>query len=273
MKYWTHAMGILSLAFAITQAQAQSYHPQMGVTHTFTLGSFYQDADGSVRSAANGQPGKAIDLGDLGVTDDYSSWLLDYSYRPNENWRFSAGAYTFHGDGTRTMSSDIDFGGVEFPVGSRVDTDLEVNTYMADAMYRVYGSERAEIFIGGGFHVLDVTIDLSRDKSIGENTSSRSRSIEDLTAPLPNLRMQAFYALSPKWAVSGTVGWLSLEYGDSEGAFHYVRARTSYRLTERFDIGLGYQYIDVDFTRGRSRGDLGLDAQFRGPSLTTTYSF
>lgn len=273
MKSWKYAAAILPLACATAQVQSQSFHPQMDATHTFTVGAFYQDADASVFAAADGRPGAEIGLDDLGVTEDDTSWLLDYSYRLNENWQFSVGAYIFDVDGTRTISKDIDFGGTEFPVGTTIDTTFNVDTYIADVMYRVYGSERAEVFIGGGVHMLDISTELSRETFVGENSSSGGRANEDLLAPLPNLRMQAFFAITPKWAVSGTLGWLSLDYGDYEGSFSYLRARTSYRITDRLDVGLGYQYLDIDFTNERSRGESGLEAEFSGPSLRMSYSF
>ena len=274
MKCWKYiAAAILPLAFVASQVHAQSFHPQMDATHTFTVGAFYQDSDASVFAGADGKPGAEIGLDDLGVTEDDTSWLLDYSYRLNEKWMFSVGAYIFDVDGERTISRDVEFGGVEFPIGANIETTFEVDTYIADVMYRVYGSERAEIFIGGGVHVLDISTELDSDTFIGGNTGSRSRSSEDLLAPLPNLRMQGFFAITPKWAVSGTVGWLSLDYEDYEGSFSYLRARTTYRLTDSLDVGLGYQYLDIDFTNDRARGEAGLEAEFNGPSLRMSYSF
>ena len=273
MTCWKYTAAILPLAFVASQVQAQSFHPQMDATHTFSVGALYQDSDASVFAAADGRPGAEIGLGDLGVTEYDTSWLLDYSYRLNEHWQFSVGAYIFDVDGERTISKDVDFGGIEFPIGANIDTTFKVDTYIADVMYRVYGSERAEIFIGGGVHMLDISTELTSNRFIGENTNSRSRAAENLLAPLPNLRMQAFFAITPKWAVSGTLGWLSLAYEDYEGSFSYLHASTTYRITDRLDIGLGYQYLDIDFTNDRPRGDAGLEAEFDGPSIKMSYSF
>lgn len=273
MKCWKYSAAILSVATAATQVQAQSMHPQLDVTHTFSVGAFSQDADVAVYAAAQGRPGADISLDDLGVDERDTSWLLNYSYRFSENWLLSASAYIFDVDGSRTISKSIDFDGVEFPIGATVNTNFEVQTYIADVMYRAYSSDRAELFIGGGVHVLDLKTEFSADAFLGEETASTSEASEDLLAPLPNLRMQGLYAISPKWTVSGTLGWLSLKYDDYEGAFTYIRARTNYRITDRFDLGLGYQYLDIDFTNNRERGEVGLDAQFSGPSLQLSYSF
>ena len=71
----------------------------------------------------------------------------------------------------------------------------------------------------------------------------------------------------------GTLGWLSLEYEQYDGSFSYIHARTVYRLTEHFGIALGYQFLDMDLTVDRTRGDAGFDIQFNGPSLHLAYSF
>ena len=95
----------------------------------------------------------------------------------------------------------------------------------------------------------------------------------DILAPLPNIRAQGFYAITPRWAVSGAVGWLSANYGDYDGGFTYFHGRTLYRFTERFGVGVGYQYVDVDVEHDGERGNSGFDIQFSGPTASLSYSF
>ena len=46
-----------------------------------------------------------------------------------------------------------------------------------------------------------------------------------------------------------------------------------YRFTERFGVGVGYQYVDVDVTVDKSNGEAGFDIQFQGPTAYLSYSF
>jgi len=108
---------------------------------------------------------------------------------------------------------------------------------------------------------------------VGDGEVTGSRANDDLMAPLPNLRVQGFYALSSRWAVTGTLGWLSLNYEEYEGSFAYIHTRVTYRMTERFGVALGYQYLDMDFSVDRDRGEAGVDINFNGPSMHLSYSF
>jgi hypothetical protein len=100
-----------------------------------------------------------------------------------------------------------------------------------------------------------------------------SRASDDLLAPLPNLRLQGFYAFSSKWALTTSLGWLSFNYDEYEGAFTYLHLRTTYRFSDRFGAALGYQYLDMDFSQNDAEGKVGLEAIFSGPSLHLTYNF
>ncbi len=253
--------------------QADALHPQLDSKHTFILGGYRQEADAEFFANPDRFDKSNIKLGALGVDDTDTSWMLEYRYRMTDKWILSAGAYTFDTSGTIQTQRDFMFDGQEFTAGARLDTDMEVDTYIIDALYKVYGSDRAEILVGGGLHLIDFSVDLEASAFIGEASGSRSNGSSDILAPLPNLRAQGFYALTPRWALMATVGWLGANYEDYDGSFTYVHARTIYRVTERFGVGLGYQFLDVDLTEDRPHGEAGFDIQFQGPAAYLAYSF
>ena len=76
-----------------------------------------------------------------------------------------------------------------------------------------------------------------------------------------------------KIIAGATLGWLSITYDEYDGNFSYVHARTTYNFTDHFGVSLGYQYVDLDFTRDRDRGETGIEASFDGPSVVLTYGF
>ena len=65
-------------------------------------------------------------------------------------------AYQFEHDGARAISRDFNFEGREFQVGTFLNTEISINTYIVDLMYQVYDSERAEVLVGGGVHAFDM---------------------------------------------------------------------------------------------------------------------
>ncbi|MFT5333748.1 MAG: hypothetical protein ACJAUG_000768 [Halioglobus sp.] len=252
---------------------AEAVHPLLEDKHTFVLGGYQQDADAQFYAEADDVAGGSVDLGDLGMDESDTTLILEYRYRLNDRWELSAAGYKFDTSGSLRTQRDVVYDGQEFEAGARVDSSLDTNTYLLAAMYKLYKTGRAYVSVGGGFHIFEFSTELETRVAVGEAESSRSRAGDDITTPLPNLRMEGFYALSPNWALISTIGWLSLDYDDYEGSFVYAYARANYRITERFGLGIGYQYLDMDFSVDRDRGEAGFDIQFNGPSVHLGYSF
>ena len=99
--------------------------------------------------------------------------------------------------------------------------------------------------------------------------------IDEFVAPLPNLRLQGFYAFTPHFAFSGSLGWLSVDIDEWDGDFRYYSADLSYRLGERFQVFLGYQHTDMDATRTQRRAARrsSYEIEFSGPSIHIGYGF
>jgi hypothetical protein len=157
-------------------------------------------------------------------------------------------------------------------VGARLDTNISVDTYMVEALYSVYKTDRAEIMLGGGLHMFDFSASIESKVIVGDQEFTDSDGQEDVLAPLPNVRLQGFYALSPKWALAASIGWLSASYKDYSGGFTYLHARTMYRFTKRFGATIGYQFVDVELDHDKPNGEVGFDLQFEGPTVSISYS-
>ena len=250
-------------------------HPYLDPSnkHIILLGATSQTADATISSARRGKPGVDLDLDDLGTDDRYDSWMAEYRYRFNENWGIAVGAYTFEVDGNRTADRDFDYDGVEFKAGVSLDTELEVDTYIIDLMYTAYRGERAELLLGGGLHMFDFSASIRGSVFVGDQQASRESASDDLLAPLPNLRMQGFYAFTPHLAGLATLGWLSADYEDYEGDFRYLHARLHYGFDNGLGLAVGYQYTDVDVSERTSTKTTSFDIEFSGPSVQLTYAF
>ena len=271
------AYKIILFALALTgmglPALAEPIHPQLTAKHTFILGGFRQSVDGELYAQADGRPKRIIDFDDLDIDDTETTFMGEYRYRLNDKWMFTVGAFQFDTDGSIEAANEFEYDGVVFEAGANLNTNLKVDTYMVEALYSVYKTDRAQIYLGGGLHMFDFSAAIEARVFVEDQERTGGQASDDILAPLPNLRAQGFYAITPKWAVTGAFGWLSANYGDYSGAFTYVHARTMYRLTERFGVGVGYQYVDVDLEVDRPHGEGGFDIQFHGPTAYLAYSF
>lgn len=258
---------------AVVADEEPYIHSYLAATHIISLGGSTQDADAEIRANLKGRPGKSWDIDDLGLDDSSDSFHIEYRYNFLENWQLLAAAQTFTSDGKVTASTDIEFGDEVFPAGAEVKTSLSVDTIYVDLLYKVYRSNRAAIWLGGGLHAFDFDAEMSAKLSVGGESVSGEGSSSEILAPLPNLRAQAFYAFDDKWSVYGVVGWMSADIDDYSGSFSYLHAKAHYRFTDRFGFALGYQYTDVNVTRDGSHRESEFDIQLTGPSAQFTYAF
>ena len=272
MKELNLATILVVLCLVSFQAQAEPLHPQLTSKHMFLFGAYRQEFDGNFFANPDSLPKANLSIGGLGIDNSETSFMLEYRYRLTDKWMFTLGAYRFDTDGRIEAGRDFTFDGIEYSAGARLDTNVAVDTFIAEALYSVYKTDRAEIMIGGGLHMFDFSASIKTKVTVGDAEFTGSEGKEDLLAPLPNVRLQGFYALSSKWALGASIGWLSVNYKDYSGDFAYLHARTVYRFTERFGSSIGYQFVDVEFDHDKSNGEVGFDLRFEGPTVSISYS-
>ena len=239
----------------------------------FIVGAHRQEMVAEVRETVDPLPETAINLSHLGVEDTDTTWYLEYRYRFAHRWSLIASAQSYSSQGTVGPHRPFNFAGVEFPVGVQVHTEIDVDTYILDFVYKLYRTRGADVGLGFGIHAFAFDVEMEGKALAGPASGSKTFADSDLLAPLPNLRLQAFYAITPRWAVMGNFGWLSANIDEWDGDFRYLNARTHYRFTERFGVSLGYQYTDVDVSRERERQSSEYDMEFKGPAVQFTYGF
>lgn len=242
--------------------------------HIIGVGLAYQEADSELRATVGGLPPAKVDLGDLGVDDTDISGALEYRWRFASRWELSALAYRFDQSGDRTVQRDFNFDGQEFTAGLAADTGISIDTYIVDVLYSVYRSETLDVMLGGGLHAFDLEASIKARAFIDDDSRRAEAATSDLLAPLPNLRMQAFWRISDNWRASITTGWLSANYDEYDGSFAYLHPRIGYLFGDNWAVSLGYQWVNIDLTQKKSSlRETEFDAEFMGPTLFLNYRF
>lgn len=261
------------IALSSPGAYAQDLHPSLSDKHTFLAGAYFEESDTRLGASRRGTGGGKIDLDDLGVDDNDVSWLAGYRWRFSERWSLAFNASVFETDGQVTTRRSFTFNGETFEAGVGLRSEFSLDTYIVDVMYSAYKSDRAELQVGGGVHAFDYDIKFTGIAFAGDTTRTGSTASDDLLAPLPNLRAHGIFAITPRWAVYGTLGWLSANVDTWDGEYIYGNLQTDYRLTEHLAVGAGYQAVSVDVSHGGSAVDSSLDIMYRGPTLYMSYAF
>lgn len=249
-------------------------------THIFRAGVYEQDIDISAAITRDPYPEQDIDFDKvLGVDDSTTSFFFQYQWRFREKWDLSIFYTQMEADGKKRATRDFNWDGQDYTAGVQLSTELTLDTYLASVDYSFIRDDRKEFGMGFGLHAFDIgsTIELRAgidQPGSGEDVSGKAvRTSSDLLAPLPNLRAYGRFMVTPKWAVIGSMGWLSANYEDYDGDYLFITLLTEYRFTERFGVGFSYQVSEIDITHDTKRGSKHFDIDQYGPSIYLTYGF
>jgi hypothetical protein len=255
----------------LTLAEAQ--HPYLSDRHHITLGGYAQSSDASFTASREGFDPTAVGLGAIGLDDRDSTWMLEYRFRKNERWQYTASMYRYRQNGSLSAETSFNFDGVDIGVGAFIESDLTIDTYIFDAMYTLRRTDHSEFAIGGGLHVLDNDVIISTRVNSGSDVVEGETGRAALVAPLPNFRASYFHALSPRVSFAATAGWLSLTYDDYDGNFRYLHIKGQYQVSDAIGLMLGYQFAGVDVQENLESGLNRFDVDFSGVTFGITYSF
>jgi len=263
----------LAIAVVLTGSNG-AWANSISDTHRFRLGAYDQDVD--VTGSATKAPLPEIDINFdkvLGLEESSTTAFLSYQWRFGEKWSLLAFYSQMEATGKKTATEDFNYGGEEYTIGARLETDFGLDTYLFAVNYSLIRDSRKEIGFGFGLHVFDIETTIAAEVGAQGTVLERTRTKGEVTAPLPNLRAYGTYMLTDRWEISVSGGWLSLDYEDFEGDYLFLTAFTEYRFTKNFGMGLSYQIAEIDVTEENSKSRKEFDMEFSGPSIFLTYGF
>lgn len=242
--------------------------------HRFRLGVTDQEID--IEGHASRDPQRPIDIEFdevLGLEDSSESIFLSYRWRFAERWSLYALYSNFEATGSKLAVKDFVWDDQDISAGVLLDTEFGLDTYLLEATFSFVRDERKEFGIGFGLHAFDIKTVIEIDLGINEERREAVRTNAELLAPLPNLIAFGAFMINPRWEISGSAGWLSLDYGDYSGDYFFAELTTEYRITEKFGIGAKYQMAEIDVGYQSGKKDTAFDIDFYGPSIFLTYGF
>ncbi len=238
-----------------------------------SLGAFFvTNTDTTIRlDSTTGLVGLGTTLDferDLGVDDSDDVARLAGSWRFKPRHRFLFDYYKLERDGTAITRRDIDFGDVNIPAGSALNSFYDQETIKFSYLYSFFQDERIELGIGGGLHISEIDLGIATtDGSIQEQS--------DGSAPLPVLTASMDFGLTPKLALLLNWDFFFIEDadGDYEGSWTDMRFLLEHRTFKHvgFGGGLNVWNFDIDAEDDDLRGSF--KTRWDGWLLYTTAFF
>lgn len=278
-RYWLAAATLLlGMATAFTAAAAPAEtsatetipnFPLLGDKFVFEFGGYYpRTSTAASLSGSGGGVGVVVDFEDAFALEDRKLvGIGGFIWRMTERWRLDVEYFVLNRSGTKTLNSEITWGGETFPVGTTVDARYNFNDTRVTAGYSFFKRRDKELGIGVGLHVAGI-------KASVEDTSGGITAQESsVKAPLPVVNLYGLFALTDNWAVRMRMDWLSLAYGDYSGDIRSAAIDALYQPFRNIGFGLGMRSLIVDLKVDDPDWTGRIRTSYSGPAAFMTVSF
>ena len=260
----TLALGCLSLSStAHAQAMSDRFWIEGGV--------YFPKVDSSVAVSSKVNPGVGTEIDmedDLGFDDSATLASIQAGWRISRKFSVIGEYFSLGRDTTRTLSRNITFDGVTYPVATNLTSEFKSDIYRLVLGYSFVHTDKGEVGLALGLHATDFGVTLEGQGRIGNNAGATlERRAQDFLAPMPTVGLYGNYEVMPRLTIGARADYLSLSVGDYDGELLNLQAKVTYRVLDNVGIGAAWRYVDyrVDVDKDRYAGRF--QYEFNGPAL------
>jgi hypothetical protein len=187
---------------------------------------------------------------DLGGETSMTVPRIDGYYRFAPKHRVDFSWYRIDRNGTIVTQRGLDFGNVNFPVGTPIESKLNSETTKLTYTYSFYRAPEIETALSVGLHVTNIEASLqSAGLGLAESNST--------TAPLPVFGFRLDYSFTPKWWMRSKYELFFLDSVDKyKGALSDFTIAVEHKTFTHlgFGFGLNRSSLDVEVDDANKRG-------------------
>lgn len=267
-------IAVLSLlGFTSAWANEKTINNVLDKRFTIYGGLHFYQSDGDFRSTREGRPEIELDLDDLNLDKNAVHPTAGAIFNFSKKWTLRLEYFGRHEDSKATADFNFNFDDIIVPVGARIDTNWDLDVYVANLAYNFIHSERARFGVGIGVHAVDLDLKISAKVTVAEEETSFGEGNEDFLAPVPNLYAHGAYAFTDRFLLRFGGGWLSLKSGDFNGSLLVAHAFLEYWPFRYAGFGAGYRYTAIDIEIDDGEKEMEYNGRLPGPELYVTFGF
>jgi len=241
-----------------------------------SIGATYLDADGSFNvQLPDGDKVTIIDFDRAGLDETDASYWLSFNWRfGNSRWGAWFGSWRYDVTGSRAWEDTVEIPGKDpVPAGAFVKTSFDAKWYILEATYSFYRSETMDTGIGIGLHTVDLSTEYTARIELADEAVEVVSDQLATLAPLPNIMAYLHWKVTPKWSVTGRFGWFGLDYKEYSGQMTNAHAMVNYELSPRWELGLGYQFVNLEVEADKTDYVQDYNIDFSGPMAFLRFHF
>ncbi len=204
----------------------------------------------------------AADDGIIGTDIDFDNDLnFDDSEHVYVQAAFQLGAFRLSAEylpldfsGNNTITRDINFGGLTFPAGTNVASDVEMNVLDFAIAFHLLNLDDGPVRLQLGPELAVKVADI--DMSFRDTATAVVESVS-ATVPVPTIGARGRVAFSDYAGVVGRIGYLEV----SGNSFLDADIQLEFSPIPLLGIFAGYRYVDVEV----DEADVRINSTFSGP--------
>lgn len=244
-------------------------HRLLNDSFRLSLGGYRAESTTEARlSAQPGGVGADVNFEDLlGLEKITLVGEASMYWRFAERWRVDLGYFRLNRNGTRTLDTSVDWGGVNYPIGAVVNSNYRISDTRVAVGYSFFRRSDKELGVGFGLHRAAFEASL---EATGVGTGATSQSV---TAPLPFLTFYGNFAITDTWALALRSDWLALSYDKYSGGIRATAIDFVYQPFAHFAFGFGVHTLTLHLDVNNPSSQLQTRVVFQGPAAFASYSY
>jgi hypothetical protein len=272
----------LSLSFAPAAAYDDPNENVRGMRDRFTLnaGGFFPSFDTQVRLDSTNLVGTIIRLeSNLNLDEETDNFRIDGHWRFTQRSRIEFSAFNIRRGSELVLDEEIVIpDDTTYLVGAKVAT--EFNTAFLKAAYKwsFFNNGKVDTGFSVGLSILDATFEL---EAIGDITDDMGNPVvigdgvveEGFTFPVTVAGQFLSLTLRKRCFYGAGFDLFAFDAGDWKGSIIDVKMSLDYYFTRNFGIGLGYNYITIDYDEQDGSPRIDVEYEFQGAMGYLTFAF
>ena len=234
------------------------------------LGTYLVNQDTKIRFDGTSGQGTPVDLSHTFGKGDESRIRLDGQWRFAEKHKVRFLAFDYSRDKSSTISEQIDWGDVTFPIDAKVDYKSSFSIYELAYEYAFLRRENYEVSGSFGLHYADFAVSLAMTDP---ETTQRISEEGSVGAPLPVFGLRGTWKLPHNLGIDVSGQFFSLTYGDYSGDLQDYRASLHWQPKKWLGVGVGFDRFKVNLDAKTDKFSGNLNWTYQGPMIFYSASF
>jgi len=232
------------------------------------IGSLSTNADTKLSvNGTGGNVGATIDLEeDIGYESGIQINRINLRYRFTDKHSLKYAFFQLDRTSNRVIDRNLTIGDTEFQLNANITSDFDYSLHSISYGYSLRSDDDSRLDLLAGLYYITTKF------SIAESNLGKFESVS-VSAPLPMVGLNFEKKLAGQWNLSTSATIFKLDFEEYNGTLYDLRIRVDYQFTDRFGLGLAYNWhkLDAGVKHENAIADFNLTAN--GAEITAVMRF